>query len=189
MIWQNFIELISNFVQITGDPTVDTILFLVIGFFSFSVAFGFVGKIFDFLGYYDSDLMSQVHWILRVLIFVALTFILIWLFKFVDWLLSFQWWVYLIIAILIIGVVVLIHVLRHKYQKKKYSLEPLNSLDNLKNEESVKTSEILITQNEQRNKKDYCPRCGAPLTERIGPYGRFIGCSAFPKCTYTRSIK
>ncbi|WP_161815943.1 AAA domain-containing protein [Steroidobacter agaridevorans] len=28
-----------------------------------------------------------------------------------------------------------------------------------------------------------CPECGAPLVERQGPYGRFLGCSTFPRCT------
>lgn len=29
-----------------------------------------------------------------------------------------------------------------------------------------------------------CPQCSAPLLERIGRSGPFIGCSAFPKCRY-----
>jgi len=34
-----------------------------------------------------------------------------------------------------------------------------------------------------------CPECGAPLVEREGRRGRFIGCSAFPKCRYTREVE
>ncbi len=30
-----------------------------------------------------------------------------------------------------------------------------------------------------------CPECGAPLIVRYGRYGKFISCSAFPKCRYT----
>jgi len=33
-----------------------------------------------------------------------------------------------------------------------------------------------------------CPDCGHPLVYRDGRYGRFIGCSAFPKCRYTEQI-
>ena len=33
-----------------------------------------------------------------------------------------------------------------------------------------------------------CPKCGADLRERRGPYGRFLGCSNYPKCTFKRSI-
>lgn len=30
-----------------------------------------------------------------------------------------------------------------------------------------------------------CPKCGAGLLERNGKYGKFHGCSSFPKCKYT----
>lgn len=33
-----------------------------------------------------------------------------------------------------------------------------------------------------------CPECGAVLKERNGIRGRFLGCSNFPRCRYTRSI-
>lgn len=32
-----------------------------------------------------------------------------------------------------------------------------------------------------------CPWCGGQLVERNGKYGRFLGCSGFPRCRYTRS--
>lgn len=35
-------------------------------------------------------------------------------------------------------------------------------------------------------KDEPCPRCGCLLVERYGPYGGFLGCSAYPECTYTR---
>lgn len=33
-----------------------------------------------------------------------------------------------------------------------------------------------------------CPECHAPLVIRIGRYGKFIACSAFPKCKYTKQV-
>jgi DNA topoisomerase-1 len=33
-----------------------------------------------------------------------------------------------------------------------------------------------------------CPLCGKPLITRWGKYGKFISCSDWPKCTYTRSL-
>lgn len=30
-----------------------------------------------------------------------------------------------------------------------------------------------------------CPECGGHLVERKGRYGRFYGCSNYPKCRYT----
>ena len=31
-----------------------------------------------------------------------------------------------------------------------------------------------------------CPRCGGKLVERQGKYGRFFGCSNYPKCRFTK---
>lgn len=33
-----------------------------------------------------------------------------------------------------------------------------------------------------------CPQCGAPLVIKRGRFGRFMACSAFPKCRYTASL-
>lgn len=34
-----------------------------------------------------------------------------------------------------------------------------------------------------------CPKCGKPLTKRLGKRGRFIGCSGYPDCDYTRGLE
>lgn len=34
-----------------------------------------------------------------------------------------------------------------------------------------------------------CPKCGGSLIERKGKYGKFYGCSNYPKCEYTKNIK
>ena len=33
-----------------------------------------------------------------------------------------------------------------------------------------------------------CPKCGKPLSIRLGRRGRFIGCDAYPECDYTRNV-
>ncbi len=33
-----------------------------------------------------------------------------------------------------------------------------------------------------------CPKCGKPLTIRLGRRGRFVGCSGYPECDYTRNL-
>jgi DNA topoisomerase-1 len=33
-----------------------------------------------------------------------------------------------------------------------------------------------------------CPKCGKPLSIRLGKHSRFIGCTAYPDCDYTRSL-
>ena len=42
--------------------------------------------------------------------------------------------------------------------------------------------------NEEKIKENICPRCGAKLVEREGKYGKFIGCSNFPKCRFATKI-
>ena len=35
---------------------------------------------------------------------------------------------------------------------------------------------------------ELCPKCGQVLTLRLGRRGRFVGCSAYPECDYTRNL-
>jgi DNA topoisomerase-1 len=35
---------------------------------------------------------------------------------------------------------------------------------------------------------EQCPKCGKPLSIRLGRSGRFIGCTGYPDCDYTRSL-
>ena len=46
-----------------------------------------------------------------------------------------------------------------------------------------KENEIIETE-----KTDKCPNCGGELKEKNGKYGKFLGCSNYPKCEYTRNI-
>ncbi|HLB43633.1 MAG TPA: type I DNA topoisomerase [Gammaproteobacteria bacterium] len=40
----------------------------------------------------------------------------------------------------------------------------------------------------QEKLDEKCPLCGKPLAIRLGKRDRFIGCTAYPDCTYTRAI-
>ena len=35
---------------------------------------------------------------------------------------------------------------------------------------------------------EMCPKCGEPLIYKYGRYGKFIGCSNFPECRYSKQI-
>jgi uncharacterized membrane protein len=176
------IDLISNIVNISGNPVVDAILFSIIGLISFSVAFGMVGSIFDSLGFYDSDLMSDTHWLIRVVVFVSLTWIFVEIFQFISWLLSFQWWVYVIIFVVVILVVLLLFYIKYKIRLKANT----KNIEYVKIEATEKkthtTAETIVKYDKYR-----CPRCGSKLVKRHGPYGDFVGCSSYPNCRYTRS--
>ncbi|MEM9242499.1 MAG: type I DNA topoisomerase [Pseudomonadota bacterium] len=49
--------------------------------------------------------------------------------------------------------------------------------------QNVKRSDVT-----QEKIDEKCPKCGSQLAERLGRAGRFIGCTAYPDCDYTRNI-
>lgn len=50
-------------------------------------------------------------------------------------------------------------------------------------EEQVKRSDVT-----QEQLDEACPKCGKPLSIRLGRRGRFIGCTGYPECDYTRDL-
>ncbi len=50
-------------------------------------------------------------------------------------------------------------------------------------EQSVSRSEVTTEALDEE-----CPKCGKPLNIRLGRRGRFIGCSGYPECDYTRNL-
>ena len=49
--------------------------------------------------------------------------------------------------------------------------------------EHVKRSDVT-----QEALDEACPQCAKPLSIRLGKHSRFIGCTAYPECNYTRSL-
>lgn len=45
-----------------------------------------------------------------------------------------------------------------------------------------------ITKKKKEINAGICPRCGGQLVEKNGEYGKFIGCSNYPKCRYTEKL-
>ncbi len=50
-------------------------------------------------------------------------------------------------------------------------------------EESVSRAEVTTEAMDED-----CPKCGKQLNIRLGRRGRFVGCSAYPECDYTRNL-
>ena len=78
-----------------------------------------------------------------------------------------------------------------KYEKismKEYIFRQLLSI-NIVDPEIRKTHLRTIENNVYRKnvatQQGKCPRCGGNLVFRNGKYGKFWGCSNYPKCTYT----
>lgn len=177
----SILNLISNFIEITGNGIADNIILAIIGIISFMVAFGIVGMIFDDLGVYDSDLMSDCHWLFRIIVFIGLSFICICIAKFIIWIFSLHWWIYLIAGIVIVAAIIMVHLLKHKHSFKKYQ-------DKAKEEPTFEEEKKAEHTTIDRN---HCPRCGGLLVKRHGPFGDFYGCKNYPaiNCKYTRRIK
>lgn len=45
------------------------------------------------------------------------------------------------------------------------------------------------TQEEQSSKDERCEHCHSRMIIRDGKYGKFLGCSNYPKCSFTQNIK
>ncbi|WP_241085119.1 type I DNA topoisomerase [Candidatus Vondammii sp. HM_W22] len=50
-------------------------------------------------------------------------------------------------------------------------------------QENVKRSDVT-----HESLEEACPQCGKPLSIRLGRHGRFIGCTNYPECDYTRDL-
>jgi len=50
-------------------------------------------------------------------------------------------------------------------------------------EANVKREDVTQEQIDEK-----CPTCGAQLSIRLGRHGKFIGCTAYPECRYTRNV-
>lgn len=179
------IEFISNIVNITGNPMADTIIFAVIGSISGSLAFGFVEMLFDFTGKYNSKDMSDMHWGVRVFIFVLLTFVLVKIAQFLRWIFSAPQ-VYFLLGLIVLFVLVVVAILVYKSRKNITEVKkPTEVTVTHQPENNVKNS--IEVDNQNTKNEDNCPFCGGKLVQRNGPYGIFLGCSNYPECKYTRN--
>ncbi|MHB8353352.1 MAG: type I DNA topoisomerase [Burkholderiales bacterium] len=52
-------------------------------------------------------------------------------------------------------------------------------------EEKASVSRAEVT---QESLDEACPKCGKPLSVRLGRRGKFVGCSGFPECDFTRNL-
>lgn len=53
-------------------------------------------------------------------------------------------------------------------------------------EKVLKTESSGRVKIEVEKTSEICPECGSPLIVRVGRFGKFLACSAFPKCRFTK---
>ncbi|MEX1200026.1 MAG: type I DNA topoisomerase [Methylophaga sp.] len=57
-----------------------------------------------------------------------------------------------------------------------------------KEQVETKDKEVQRSDVTQELMDENCPKCGKQLSSRLGRSGRFIGCTGYPECDYTRNI-
>ena len=79
-----------------------------------------------------------------------------------------------------------------KKQKEKEQKSNKQEVSTQQHEEQSTDDKVEKTQITKKNKnklKYKCPRCGGELKIKSGKYGKFIGCSNYPNCKYTKKLK
>lgn len=80
-------------------------------------------------------------------------------------------------------------ILSEDLESIKRKIEQSN-ISNLKERKKhIKNIKIDIKETKEKIQNGICPKCGSQLIERNGKYGKFIGCSKYPKCKYTNKIE
>lgn len=62
-----------------------------------------------------------------------------------------------------------------------------NIKDSYDEGEHVRKIQERIATYQQRLLENKCPKCSSELVSKKGKYGEFLGCSAYPRCNYTRN--
>lgn len=68
----------------------------------------------------------------------------------------------------------------------KEKILSININDKKQRKTHVKSIRQKMRNNEDLEKNMICPKCGGRLLEKSGKCGKFIGCSNYPRCRYTR---
>ena len=77
-----------------------------------------------------------------------------------------------------------IELLKEFYSGFKSSLDKASGAVDIKIEKNIDKEKEPVEKIEKN-----CPKCGKPLIIRVSRYGKFIGCTGFPKCRYIEKIK
>lgn len=75
------------------------------------------------------------------------------------------------------------------YLEKKFKKKPFLLHKDVKNIETEAIDKKIKPTTRQISYKYICPRCHGKLILKNGKYGRFYGCSNYPKCRFTRNYK
>lgn len=77
---------------------------------------------------------------------------------------------------------------KDEVQRIIYVLTESSIQDRKYKREHVKQVKQKIAIRDVKIKSKVCPRCNGNLVERVGAYGRFLGCSNYPNCKFTSKL-
>jgi len=72
-------------------------------------------------------------------------------------------------------------------EKIYQTLKSMSLDDKKERKEHIKHVKRIIKEKRMNRAYIKCPNCGSKLVRRTGQYGSFLGCSRYPKCTYTKT--
>lgn len=120
---KGLIDFISTICPITGNDLIDTVLFALICAASLFVAFKLTGLFADETGQHDSSIMSCMHWIIRIVVFVNLLLLVIGIVNLIHFVTSWPWWGYLIFGLVVAHVITGVILIVFSKEKKKHNKE------------------------------------------------------------------
>lgn len=187
----DFIQVVLENVFNVNDPSVSFWASFIITGLIFKMAFEVTGFVFDKLGVYDSDAMSDFNGFIRCILILVVLFIFALIGEAIKWLKG-NFIVFTVLCAFLVIFVILYRVFSHLYRKKHNtkSFDSELSNANLTNT-STETAPLPgpVEKPQIKYDRSLCPRCGAKLRKMHGPYGSFWGCEAYftpIRCKYTR---
>lgn len=74
------------------------------------------------------------------------------------------------------------------YYKEIYNYFKMMNVKDVSSRRKHITNTKKIVNEKKIDNINKCPKCGGYIVERTSKYGKFIGCSNYPKCKYTKKI-
>lgn len=99
-------------------------------------------------------------------------------------LLSF-WWVWVLLIVIAL-MKITVEVWIPKYIKNKLTKKKIAQVNGWSPESDLSVKKE--SEDSSHKETDICPKCGGMLREVNGKFGKFLGCSNYPKCKFTKKI-
>jgi len=126
---KELVELISNYYVVTGNSTVDVYILAIASFIGFVVVYKLTGEIFDSLDFYNSKLMSCVHWIIRIAIILILDWIVTQCYGFYKWVINLPIYIYIALSLISLAFISL-KIVRKNFKNKSNNYSNVKSILN-----------------------------------------------------------